>query len=89
MLAYYCFQRAFCTNLICTGAIKIHYPFTQQTLHFCSGFNYEKQNPSHKQMLITVGKYFHLSNKVAQKVCLEVCCVSKKSYYGGEKGGRK
>lgn len=39
-------------------------------------------------MLIIVGKYFHLSNKVAQKVCLEDCCISEKSYWGGENGGK-
>lgn len=76
MAAYYCFQSVFCTNLISPGAVKIHYPFTEKTLHFCSGSNYEKLKVFYKQMLIIEGDCFHLGNKVAWKVFLEDCCIS-------------
>lgn len=63
---------------MCASAIKIPYPFTQQTLHFCFGSKYEEQKPSHKQILITAEKYFHLGYQVYQRVCWEVWCTGRK-----------
>lgn len=39
-------------------------------------------------MLITVGKYFNLSNKVAQKVCLEGSISARRAAGEGKREGR-